>query len=190
MILNNRHKNYDSTIKNELQNTNIDFYLYYIDDTSGQAETAKIAAQNIISDFPELSDEPIIFHNGDTLLLNRNIAEFIDSLKKADGLIDTFYNNKANYSYVLYSNDKVLEMAEKQVISDHASTGLYGFRSPRYYLESYANTRFTGEKYISEIYSSIIKSNAVILDRFFKNQEDTIILGTPQEYQNYMQDLC
>lgn len=190
LILNDRHKDYYLEVKKALQNTNTDFYLHYVEDTLGQAETAKIASEKTIANFPMFAHSPIIFHNGDTLLFNRDMSEFFYALKNADGLIDTFYNNATNYSYVSYLNDTIIAMEEKNVISDHASTGLYGFKSPEYYLQSYADTVFSGEKYISRVYDHIIKNDALILDRYSKKIDDTTVLGTPEQYEHYMKQQC
>ena len=169
LILNKRHQKYHFQIQRTLKNLGVDFYLYYVSDTQGQAENAKIASEIIIQDFAYLADEPFIIHNGDTLLLNRKVDSFLSALKCSDGLIDTFPSNKPCYSYVMCHNDKVISIKEKHVISDYASTGLYGFKSARYYLQSYTKTAFSGEQYISEVYSYLVKNNAKILNKYSAN---------------------
>jgi dTDP-glucose pyrophosphorylase len=186
LVLNNRHTSYQSEVVSALKKTTNNYSLHYIDDTSGQAETAKIGAKLALAEFPESSGKPILFHNGDTILLNRNIKAYIRTLKRADGIIDTFHNEGPNYSYVTFIRDKVTSIKEKSVISDHASTGLYGFKSPEYYLDSYYESRFNGEQYISSVYEYLLNHNAYIINKHVKNLEDTIVLGTPEEYQSYM----
>ena len=190
LILNDRHKEYYDEVILAIEKIHKNYCLHYIEDTLGQAETAKIAAEISISKFPEYSSRPVIFLNGDTILKNRDINEYQYSLKKTDGLIDTFSNTNANYSYIKYSDDTVTAIEEKLVISDHATTGLYGFKNPVYYLENYLSTNFKGEHYISYVYDTLLSHNARIKDRHVKNVKDTIIVGTPEEYQSHMGDEC
>ena len=184
LVLNSRHKDYYNDLASVIKNYG--YRVCYIKDSSGQAETAKIAAELTISEFPKFSGKPILFHNGDTILLNRNITEYITTLTRADGIIDTFHNADAKYSYVSFSEDKVTFIKEKSVISDHATTGLYGFKSPEYYLSSYAETQFNGEQYISSIYEFLLSRNAYIIDKHANDPDDTIVLGTPEQYQTYL----
>ncbi len=51
--------------------------LFYIGDTDGQAQTAKIGLQSI-----NINNEPVFFHNADTILINRKLSKVSNQLSK------------------------------------------------------------------------------------------------------------
>ena len=78
----------------------------------------------------------------------------------------------------------VEDIAEKVVISPHATSGLYGFASMDRYIEDYASCPWPkGERYISALYRSMLDRGARIRTDISSDSEDTIILGTPAEYE-------
>lgn len=152
-------------------------------DTIGQAETASIGANNLSE------NQPFFIFNGDTILLNRRIGDYSKSLNlggnKLVGFIDRFRSNSLNYSYIKSSSGNIVyEIAEKILISDSATSGLYGFSSPEIYLENYTNTNFTSnEFYVSDIYSKLINEKYLIKTGQLFSSKETIVLGTPEEYE-------
>jgi dTDP-glucose pyrophosphorylase len=159
--------------------------LHFVGDTSGQAETAAIGARRALA----LGHTgPLVFHNIDTVLLERDLGAIGDILTRSDGFIDVFDNDSAAYSYVAVDGDRVTDIAEKVVISRHATTGLYGFRSAAYYLEQAAETtrRSKGEFYISDVYRRMLDHGADI--RIETESGPAIILGTPAEYESWTQE--
>ena len=76
------------------------------------------------------------------------------------------------------------------VILSILMTQLQLFKNPVYYLENYLSTNFKGEHYISYVYDTLLSHNARIKDRHVKNAKDTIIVGTPEEYQSHMGEEC
>lgn len=147
-------------------------------DTQGQAETAFIGCRDIPNNFP------IFFFNGDTILKNRDINEMAFQLHtQCDGAIDTFIEDTNHFSFVkLDSNKRVTEIAEKIVISNYATTGLYGFSGKDIYLEYYQKLKTNHEKYISDVYKIMLSDNLIIKGMVSSDDRDTIILGTPKEY--------
>lgn len=111
-------------IKYNINNKN----LIYIDDTSSQLETALNIAELLpIDQF----NSPIAFANIDTVLIDR--GDFFESLEsKAPqlGLIDTFNGESKQYSYAHIDNNNIVnDVVDKNVISQYACSGLYGFGS-------------------------------------------------------------
>lgn len=149
--------------------------LITISDTKGQAETAFIGLCEI-EKFHKLIG-PIAFHNIDTILYNRDLANIKDNLQKYDGHIDVFKSNNHDYSYVLLKNNLVEVISEKILISDLATSGLYGFSSSQIFTSNYTN-----ENYISEIYKKLISQNKSICVGKTYSEQETIVLGTPNEY--------
>lgn len=161
--------------------------LIYIGDTSGQAETAYNALQEISNRFSHNQMlQPVVFHNIDTVLYNRDWVEIdvaLNELRRA-GYIDVFRSSHHQYSYVLTDDDKVVTISEKVLISDMATSGLYGFVSGKTYMRYYTRTR-TPPIYISDIYRAMIdEGEDIVTSNIVHDEKDTWVLGTPQEYMN------
>jgi dTDP-glucose pyrophosphorylase len=149
--------------------------LYLINDTRGQAETACIGVETI----GELKG-PVVFHNIDTILYNRNYEEVEKSLKNYPGFIDIFKSNNHSYSYVVLDGNKVNKIVEKVLISDVASSGMYGFQS----IDIFKKYCSESTEYISDVYSKIIENKLVVVAGGKYSGSDTVVLGTPEEYIN------
>lgn len=160
--------------------------LVFVGDTAGQAETADVGAR--------LAEErgwsgPALFHNVDTVVEGRNLSQIAGILDRDDGFIDTFRSDSPAFSYVRLAPDedppRVTEIAEKVVISPHATTGLYGFRSASAYRTLAAGTtaRSRGEFYVSDVYATLLGAGGVIRAGLTAPGHRTILLGTPAEYE-------
>lgn len=154
--------------------------LRWIGDTSGQAETAAFGARAVLE---EGWDGPIVFHNIDTVLRGRDLARIGERLARADGYVDVFPADDPAYGYVALDGDRVVRIAEKEVISPHATSGLYGFASARVYLDAFAATVQTGrEFYVADVYRTMLaRGQRVEADP--RPSGETLVLGTPAEYE-------
>jgi dTDP-glucose pyrophosphorylase len=158
--------------------------LFYIGETSGQAETAYLAT-NLIK---RKDDSQILIHNADTILFDRDLTFIKKQLSDNRGFIDTFYANSENYSYVRLSENNITEIVEKKVISQHATSGLYGFTSVSDYQKYYSeykgelNIDLKREIYISDIIKSMISKGKIFKTKLQTLNQDTIVLGSPKEY--------
>ncbi len=152
-------------------------------DTSGQVETAQIGIKALEGKYGEI-DEPILIHNIDTVLLNRNFTEIKANLKFNAGYIDIFSANNKGYSYVLVEEDnRVTEIAEKIVVSDLATSGLYGFRNSKVF-KKYIDKK---DIFISSVFRKMIEDDQFIFASKKHKEDTTIVLGTPDEYLNASQ---
>ena len=189
LVLNIKHKIWETEIKQSISKfKDCNFDIYFIEDTEGQAETAYHGAKYIKSNLPNNHHDPISFHNGDTILFNRDIRSSLEDLKNiADGAIDTFPTFDAAYSYVRISTSGLVsEIKEKKIISNMASSGLYIFKNCDTFINSYKETVFHHEeKYISEVFQTMLAKHSKILNLYSKNKKDTLILGTPEEYERW-----
>lgn len=192
LILNLSHQKWEAEIKESISKfTNLDFSFLFISDTSGQAETAYHGVKHIKKKRLLDLKDPIGFHNGDTILLNRNINLILKGLQDgADGAIDTFPASSQAYSYVkICREDTIIEIKEKQVISNMASSGLYIFQNLEVFLTYYEKTAFLNkEKYISQIYQTMLMSQSIVLNLYNNRKQDTVILGTPDEYERWKEN--
>jgi dTDP-glucose pyrophosphorylase len=152
--------------------------ILYIGDTKGQAHTAAIGIDYL--NHPEL---PTFIHNGDTIVTGRNLKLISEMLAYPyTAYVDVFIGNSPKYSYVRAYEGVVTEIVEKKQISPYASSGLYGFESGNRYLEYYNKLHSDDELYISNVIQSmIVDDKSAFMNGLASNQE-TIVLGSPQEY--------
>ena len=117
----------------------------------------------------------------DTILLGRNLHEVKQALQTYAGYIDVFLANNRDYSYVLIdSENRVCEIAEKIVVSNLATSGLYGFGSAELF-QKFAQVE---DIYISAVFKKLIGANYTVVVGAKHKEVDTIVLGTPAEYMN------
>ena len=158
----------------------------YIPDTLGQAYTAAIGAK--IAGETKIGDEPIAFHNADTILLTRDWHSVEQSLQHRDIFIDVFPGSNPAYSYVAIQDGKVSRIKEKTVISPFATSGFYAFKDPDYYLRGFdacsphETTTEREQIYISSVIQTLIDSGADVFVNELNDDSNTLVLGTPEEY--------
>jgi RpiB/LacA/LacB family sugar-phosphate isomerase len=147
------------------------------EDTDGSVSSCYLAKDIINNDIPLIVFCPDIYFE----------PKFVptDEIFKDDGLILTFKANSTNYSYVQHDeNNVVTKTAEKIVISDNASVGVYCFKTGRTFLqlaEIAVNTRLANAKdehYICPLYNMLIAKGGVVR---IKQVPLMYIMGTPDE---------
>jgi len=189
LLLNKRHLKYEAEIREIISKyKEIKSEIFFINDTNGQAETAFIGVNLILDIHPEINYESVAFHNGDTIICNRQFNKFIDD-NHHDwvGMIDTFHSNDPAFSYVKSNSNEITEIKEKLVISNMATTGFYLFKNFSTYIEIYKECNFHGqESYISYIYGQMIRKGLKIYNLYNENPKHTVVLGTPKEYFNWL----
>ncbi len=159
-----------------IRKANAEFIQVYGVKTDSQIATARIALGKHFS----LKSEKIVFANIDTILLGRDWQYISDQLDESDGYVDVFHSGSPNYSYVLPSKGMVDDMYEKNIVSNHASSGLYAFADSIElirHLEGLPNSR-----YFSEVIAAAIKNKKNFRCGELHNESDTLVLGTPLEY--------
>ena len=172
-IVNKRDSHYFNHLKMIMNEKGISQNnLIIISDTNSQNETAFKGLNQI----GKKLIGPIFFHNVDTLLFNRDFSSMKKSIQKNSGYIDVFSSNSHDYSYVISERGNVLQVAEKVLISEIASSGLYGFKDIDTYLKYY------NPGYIINMFSSMISDGFSVVHGDVHGEKDTIVLGTPKEY--------
>ncbi|MCB9354242.1 MAG: glycosyltransferase family 2 protein [Lewinellaceae bacterium] len=151
----------------------------------GQATTVLLAKEKINT------DEPLIIYNCDTYAPTAPIelSRAIGNHTECDGFIPVFKSNASNLSYVRTENsDIVVEVAEKKVISNDATMGLYYFKKGKDFVwaaEKMIEYGITvnGEYYVMPAYQYLIDAGQVIR----KLQLTEIhVLGTPNELKEFL----
>jgi len=148
--------------------------------TRGQAETV-LAVRKFINNLNKL----IIF-NCDTIS-ESNLRQKVEE-DDPDGIIATFNSSSPSYSYAkLNEAGYVTDVAEKEVISSHASTGLYYFKRGRDYVAAAEKMIEDGkcvnnEFYIMPVYEYLIRAGKRIQIETATNYE---VLGTPADLDRF-----
>lgn len=138
------------------------------------------------------NEEDLIIANADQII-DININKFIKSARasKADGVIMTFNSLHPRWSYVrVGKKNSVLETAEKKVISDKATVGIYYFRKGSFFVAAafsmiHKNIRFNNDFYVCPVYNEMILEGKKIIAWDIK-QEHMHSLGTPEDLNSYL----
>ena len=126
--------------------------------TRGAVETAYIG----ISKF-KLDNDNIVFIDNDNMHSFPNMS--IEFNNDFIGYSIDF--DKTNYSFITIQDDTVINIEEKNKISDNYCCGLYGFKNKESFLESakdilFKNKKTKNEFYFSQLYKNKIENGNII----------------------------
>ncbi|MCJ2184185.1 glycosyltransferase family 2 protein [Novosphingobium sp. 1949] len=153
--------------------------------TEGQAQTVEMGLA--LGEVPE--QEPLTIFNIDTFRPNFTYPAK-SWFPEADGYLEVMNSTDPGFSFAAPSErgeDRVRETAEKQVISDLASTGLYWFREARLFREIMRDggVRANGELYIAPMYNAMIAKGLDVRYELVPSKE-VIFCGVPQQYEDLL----
>lgn len=151
--------------------------------TEGPASTVLTLKDTINNDIP------LVIANSDQYL-EWNSKEFYYALSHPDwdGVISTFYqpdSSDCRWSYVRQNDQgEVIEVAEKQVISQYATTGIYGWKRGSDFVRDaekmiQTNQRVNNEFYVCPVYQETITHQKIRTLRCKKMWG----LGVPSDYE-------
>jgi len=135
------------------------------------------------------NSDPLVIANCDQYL-EWNFNEFINSTQEFDGSVVVFESTNPHHSYIEASNDLIIRVKEKEVISDLACGGVYFYRRGSDYVQGAqklieSNERTNGEFYITPVFNKLIEINKKIT--YFKvSSSDKHMLGTPEEVKEFL----
>lgn len=152
--------------------------------TRGQADTV---AQGLARSEAG-PDEPLTIFNIDTFRPGFRQPDEPWSATAA-GWLEVMHGDDPGFSYALpdpaQADQRVAATAEKRVISNLASTGLYGFARARLFTEAFAAERgrvTDAELYIAPLYTRLIAEGLAVHYRLVP-AETVIFCGTPAQYE-------
>jgi capsule biosynthesis phosphatase len=172
---------FEDKLKKDYPNIKFKF-LKLSENTKGAAETINISL-NLLSNY----DCPILCLDGDNFY-STNIINLWNGENKIFTIIDE--QNDPIYSYIKLDNhNNIIDIIEKQKISNYACTGAYGFSSyknllkyTQYIIDN--NITQKNEFYTSTVVKEMIKNNFT-----FKNESisfnDWHCLGTPIQLKQF-----
>lgn len=176
----------DSFLKEKYPNAiirSLDFF------TQGAAESVYLATKDLID-----NDTPLIISNCDQTL-EWDSTDFIQKTleKDVDGCVVTYKSDLQKNSYAKTdSTTKIIQLAEKEVISEHSLIGVHSWKKGSDFCRSAEilfekNIRANNEFYISISYNPLISSGKNIHIVPLKYNEKFHPVGTPEQYYNYLQ---
>ncbi len=162
----------------------IDYHLILLDYlTDGQATTATLAEK---------------YWNSEHALLIYNIDTYVEPGQmnseelRGDGFIPCFKAEGDHWSFVrLDEQGRVVEIKEKQRISDHCTLGAYYFKSCGLYKQLYdeyyreEKNLVKGEKYVAPLYDYLLSKGGEIYISDIA-PETVHVLGTPEELECFL----
>lgn len=155
--------------------------------TDGQATTARLLAERAPP------DRPFAVYNIDTFVAPGAMVP-PDPATGLAGWIPCFPAPGEGWSFARLGDDgAVVELREKQRISDHATVGLYWFDSAARYLAAYdayyavAGREEKGERYIAPLYNQLIADGARV-EIAHVGLGDVGMLGTPEQVAAFVAD--
>lgn len=141
------------------------------------------------------NDEPLLLANSDQIV-EMDIGVFInDSIeRKLDGSILTFPANHTKWSYAKVDDEgHLVELREKEVISKHATVGLYYYQRGRDFVNSAIqmianNDRVNNEFYTAPAYNYSVQ-NGLKIGILDIEESQMYGLGTPEDLDIYIKHL-
>jgi HAD superfamily hydrolase (TIGR01509 family) len=164
--------------------------LIKVPETKGASETLLLGIESLIKNNFKLFSKTLVV-DCDTFYTENIIDIFKNT---SENLI--FYTNKENekpiYSYIqLNENKYVLNIAEKNKISNNANTGAYGFKNIedlykycRFVIDN--NINFNNEPYTSCVIHKMICDNNIFYGYELDNDK-VFVVGTPKELNDYLE---
>jgi len=146
-----------------------------------------------------LAARDLIDNNNELLVVNSDqyvdldVEDWIEAMRarEADGGILTFQSDHPKWSYAKCDDTgRVLRVAEKVVISDHATVGMYYFRRGRDFVAMAErmirrNIRHNGEFYVCPVYNELIEAGGRIFIHEIE-RERMHGLGTPEDLRTFI----
>ncbi|HQT63404.1 MAG: glycosyl transferase family 2 [Acidocella sp. 20-57-95] len=135
-----------------------------IDGLTEGAVCTVLCAKSLFGD-----DNPMMIVNSDQFVdidINDYLADMDD--RRLDGLIMTMQADDPKWSFAsIDDHGMVTSVVEKQVISNHATVGIYNFRSGRDFVQHAEamiakNLRINNEFYVAPVYNELIAAGANI----------------------------
>ena len=138
------------------------------------------------------NDNELITINCDQIM-EWNSDNFFHNVRQYDGAVVTYYNDTDKNSYArINQNGDVIEMREKQVISNISLTGIHYWKKGSYFVHSAeamiaANDRApNGEFYIAPTYNYMIKENLRVGIYHIPNEQFHPV-GVPADLEKFIE---
>jgi capsule biosynthesis phosphatase len=156
-------------------------------DTRGAAETVLIAINSIPSN--QLNDLTIVVDSDN--IYNDDIINDLKTINDTTIFYFEDKNTKPIFSYIKINENFVLDIKEKNKISDYACLGAYGFKNSNLLKEYIVkiindNDKTNNEFYVSSIYKKMILNGLGVKHKICY---DYVCLGTPEQLRIFSSNI-
>lgn len=200
VVLDNVAKQYDlDNIVSSMKNT---YVRKLYEKTKGPAETVLYGINDILHECTEIAS---YYYNIQTIVLDcdlevncKEFKHFVDMnnifIKKPfDCILLTHHETNPRYSYVkLYENLRVINIAEKNPISEHAIIGTYCFSSVydllkhvKELLNDMCSDENIKEPYMSDVVRCVLNNEGNVISAKLHEGDMYNSFGTPEELEEY-----
>lgn len=164
---------------------NLNYQIVFIDFLpQGPAESALLGVEKTDISLP------LIITNCDQIIEDYNFELFSKFCKvnAVDGVLGTFHSSSPKNSYVKLSDtNEVIDVKEKEVISNVATNGFHWWKRGLYFIESVNQMRrnedtVNGELFVAPSFNYMIKSGMKVMPFHFNLHYP---IGTPTDYESY-----
>ena len=183
-------KQFEEDNKEQLEKLSKSYHVAFISVeklTQGACCTA-LASHEVIN-----NNLPVIFADSDNIFNNKAFQSFVNDCleRKLDGSLLTFNTDKECFSYAQTDeNGVVIKTREKEVISNHAITGVYMFTRGSDFVKCAIDMMIYGDKAKNEFYMSNVYNYAVqkglCVGIYDISTTDWNCVGTPQQLKEYI----
>jgi dTDP-glucose pyrophosphorylase len=152
--------------------------------TEGAACTALLAEEYINND-----DDLLIANSDQIIEYSPENFKYLKTFTDLDGMVFCFNSVHPKWSFVkINSNGMIIEVAEKNPISDIATCGIYWYRHGKNFVDSAKNMiskniRVNNEFYIAPVYNEFIKNNKKLIPFYVSKMYG---IGTPEDLNLYL----
>lgn len=161
-------------------------HIIQVDGVTQGAACTTLLAESLIN-----NENPLLIANSDQFLeWNSNECMYAFTANGVDGGIVTFPATHPKWSYVSLDNEGFVEqVAEKKVISNLATAGLYFWKHGKEYVKHAQDMishdiKVGNEFYVAPVYNNAIKAGAKIR---VKNAQRMWGLGTPEDLNIFLE---
>lgn len=182
----------DTELEAILRRLSNDCIILSVDKKTGGAAETVLKAEEYINDESEL-----MIANCDQWI-DIDINDYLEAFdcENVDGMIMTMTANDQKWSYLrLDEESKVLEVKEKEVISNEASVGIYNFKRGKDFCSAAKrmikeNNHSMGEYYVAPIYNYLINEDSAVISHYNIGEEFKGMygLGIPKDLEYFMKN--
>lgn len=180
------YNNEQETVKWIKNNYNAEFVL--IDKLTEGACCTVLYAHKLIN-----SEESLLIANSDQIV-DMDIRDFISDSdrRNLDGSVLCFEDDNVKWSYAKLNSDGLITMIrEKEVISNHATVGIYYFKRGIDFVENaidmiVRNERVNNEFYVAPVYNYAIEKGGRF-GIYSIEKEQMHGIGTPEDLDKYIE---
>jgi dTDP-glucose pyrophosphorylase len=178
---------YDGLVGTLNQITNDRCRIVVVDSLTEGAACTVLLAKEFIN-----NNEELLVANSDQILEYQKINfEYLKNLTDVDGIIFSFKSVHPKWSFVTTnSRGFITELAEKRLIFDIATCGIYWYRKGSDFVK-YAEQmiqkeiRVNNEFYVAPVYNEMIEENKKIVPFFVEKMHG---IGTPEDLNLYLRN--